>query len=297
MELDFPSVDFLFIDEVQDLNPVQHALVPLMCPSGRTVIVGDPYQSIYAFRGADSESIPKLKAQLDAETLPLTVTWRCPRSHVELAKQLVPDFDAAPEAAEGIVEHADETVIDQCSAGDMVLCRANAPIISACLRMVRQHRRAIVRGRALGDQLKTIVRKLDASTVAQLVRAIQVWRAKEIERLERKDGTDHLIEQVEDKAACLEAIAETCGSPAEVPGVIDNLFADDIASNRVTFSSVHRAKGSEARNVAYIQIPFSEARDRRRPPQPWELDQRRNLRYVALTRSMERLTLVTPRGR
>jgi hypothetical protein len=53
-----------------------------------------------------------------------------------------------------------------------------------------------------------------------------------------------------------------------------------------------RAKGSEADRVTVIQIPYTETRDRDRPPAPWEVQQRKNLEYVALTRSRRTLTLV-----
>jgi hypothetical protein len=252
------------------------------------------HNSIYSFRGAATDSIPKLRDRLGAKTMPLTVTWRCPRSHVELARELVPDFEAAPNAAEGTIERGRLDLIDSAGPGDMVLCRANAPIVSACLHAVANRRRAYVRGRAIGDSLLAVVRKLnDPATILEMIRNLARWRAQEIARLDAKDGTEDLIEQVEDRAACLEAIASSCSSPAEVPGVIGQLFADGDANGRITFSSVHRAKGSEARNVTYIQVPYSEKRDRVNPPQDWEISQRRNLRYVALTRSMDRLTLVS----
>lgn len=290
----FPDVDDLFIDECQDLNPVQHEMAERLSGSGRTVIVGDPYQSIYAFRGADSDSIPTLRRKLNAKTLPLTVTFRCPQRHVELARQLVTDFEAAPEAPEGVLSEGSKDLIDLAVPGDMVLCRANAPVIQACLRQIRNLVPAIVRGRAIGDSLLAIAKGLgDPATIPDFITMLSRWEAKEIARLDAKDGSKDLIEQVVDKASGLEAIASACQSPAEIPGVINRLFADDDAASRVTFSSVHRAKGSEAHNVTYIQIPYSEKRDKQRPPQPWELDQRRNLRYVALTRSMHSLTLVS----
>jgi DNA helicase-2/ATP-dependent DNA helicase PcrA len=290
----FPDVDFLFIDECQDLNPVQHELAERMCSSGRTIIVGDPYQSIYAFRGADSQSIPKLREKLDAKTMPLTVTFRCPRKHVELARQLVPDFESAPGAPDGELIVGTKELIDGARPGDMVLCRSNAPVISACLKQIANLVPAIVRGRAIGDSLLSIVRRVgDPPTIQDFIKAVDRWKAREISRLEAKDGSDDLIEGVVDRALSLEAVASVCESPTEIPSVIDRLFADDDASNRVTFSSVHRAKGSEARRVTYIQIPYSEKRDKARPPQQWERDQRRNLRYVALTRSLESLTLVS----
>jgi hypothetical protein len=290
----FPSVDFLFIDECQDLNPVQHELAERLSGSGRTIVVGDPFQAIYAFRGADSDSIPKLRDRLNALTMPLTVTWRCPRSHVELARTLVGDFTAAPEAPEGILEASDMKAVEDAQLGDLVLCRANAPVIAACLKAIARRVPAIVRGRSIGDQLLTVHRKVDdAGSIGAWLRNLDIWRAKEVDRLEARDGTESLVEAVMDKAACLLAIGSSCDSPSEIPGVIGRLFSDDNAENRVTFSSVHRAKGSEARRVHYIQVPYSEKRDKVRPPQPWEVQQRKNLRYVALTRSLDYLNLVT----
>jgi DNA helicase-2/ATP-dependent DNA helicase PcrA len=285
----FPSQDFLFIDECQDLNPVQHALAERMAGGGRTVIVGDPFQAVYGFRGADTDSIPNLRDQLGAKTLPLTVTFRCPKSHVALARELVPDFEAAAEAPEG--ELATGKLDDLASAGpgDLVLCRANAPLVSACLDAIRNRRRAVMRGRAFGDQLAAVLRRIDAPTILELITGIQRWKARELAKYESRDGCEDLVEQVSDKADALEAIADTCDSPAEVPGVIQELFDDRAdAATRITFSSVHRAKGSEARRVLFLDKPYCD----RKPPAAWEADQRRNLRYVALTRSLQSLTLI-----
>jgi hypothetical protein len=252
------------------------------------------HNSIYAFRGADSESMAKLERQLEADVLPLTVSFRCPRSHVELVQGMVADFEAAPDAPDGTLARTGPESIEGAGPGDLVLCRANAPLVSNCLRLIRDRRRAVVRGRAIGDQLNAIARKIEADTVPEMIRGIRKWYAKEVERLERKDGTEHLMEAALDKALSLEAIADSCSSPAEVPGVVSDLFADDDPGQCVTFSTVHRAKGSEARDVRYIQVPYSEKRDAFRQPQQWELDQRRNLRYVALTRSLDSLILITP---
>ncbi|TFG50525.1 MAG: helicase-exonuclease AddAB subunit AddA [Candidatus Brocadiia bacterium] len=44
---------FIFVDEYQDINPVQQRILDLLCEKGRLFVVGDIKQSIYAFRGAD----------------------------------------------------------------------------------------------------------------------------------------------------------------------------------------------------------------------------------------------------
>ena len=112
-------------------------------------------------------------------------------------------------------------------------------------------------------------------------------------RLESREGCEDLMEQVTDKADCLDAIADSCASPVEIPHAIRQLFDDQADPSRfTTFSTIHRAKGSESRRVFLIDIPYSDAIDKKRPPSPWEITQRENLRYVALTRSLDSLYFV-----
>lgn len=294
-DLRFPAVDALFIDEAQDLNPVQHELAARLCRSGRLILIGDPFQAIYGFRGADSRSIDTLSERAGARAMPLTVSFRCPAAHAELARRIVPDFEAHPDAPAGTVEScAPAELPSRLRPGDLVLCRSNAPLLSLCLKAIAGRVPPTMRGRAIGDSLTTILRKVGADrigTTAQLGREVERWRAREVERLSARDGTEDLVEQANDRAACLQAIAETCASPAEIPGVIVALFDDVDKDGRVTFSSVHRAKGSEARRVHYLRVPYSEPRDRDRPVPAWVAQQRRNLEYVALTRSLDHLTL------
>ena len=44
---------YVFVDEYQDINPVQKAILDLLADQGNTFVVGDVKQSIYAFRGAE----------------------------------------------------------------------------------------------------------------------------------------------------------------------------------------------------------------------------------------------------
>lgn len=292
--LPFTPVDLLFIDEAQDLNPVQHELVDQLVGGGRVVIVGDPLQAIYGFRGADSRSMATMADRLGPASLPLTVTFRCPQSHVRLANELVPDLEAAPGNAEGELErsHDIDAALAGLQAGDLVLCRKSAPLIGACLRLIADRRRATMRGRAIGEQLLTIVRRIAADSISEFGLGVDRWEGREVDRLARRDGTEQLVEQVRDKAASLQAIAASCSTPSEIPTAIAELFRDDDPAGYVTFSSVHRAKGSEARRVTFLDIPYGQAPRGREVP-AWELEQRRNLRYVALTRSLEHLHLVS----
>lgn len=289
----------LFIDEVQDLNAAQHALAPLLAGGGRVIAIGDSFQAVNIFRGADTDSMPRLRAALAGEPCwaaralaeyPLTVTFRCPASHVALANKYVADLQALPDAPEGEIGRAlfGEMVAD-CLPGDLVICPTNAPVVSACLKLIAQRRQAYVRGRALGDQLVTILRGLgDPATVREAALGVERWRGKELLRLADTDGIEDLVESVGDRADGLQAVLSACQSPGEAEGLIARLFSDDKREGVVTFSTIHRAKGDEASNVWLVEAPV------RKPKKDWQVQQNRNLRYVGLTRSKHRLTFVEP---
>ena len=102
--LNVGKFDVVFVDEAQDLNQAQIAMVlSANKMDGRIIAVGDPAQSIYQFRGADSEAIPNFINKLGAKTLPLSVTYRCPKRVVSLAQEIVPDIMASPGAKDGTV--------------------------------------------------------------------------------------------------------------------------------------------------------------------------------------------------
>ncbi len=44
---------YIFVDEYQDINPVQQKIIDMLCGSAKVFVVGDVKQSIYAWRGAD----------------------------------------------------------------------------------------------------------------------------------------------------------------------------------------------------------------------------------------------------
>lgn len=295
----FPACDGLFLDECQDFNPTQHQLIPLMSRAGRVVAVGDRHQAINAFRGADMDSIPNLEKQLgQAERglarYPLTITFRCPKSHVALANALVPDLTAHESAPDGAVEH-DATLdqlLDRARPGDLVICPTNAPVVSACLKKLARRQPAYVRGRAIGEQLLSILRGVpEPRTVADACKGVDAWRSRELNRLALLDGVEDVIESVQDRANGLQAILSACESPAEAEPLIGSLFSDDRRHVAVTFSTVHRAKGDEAGTVWLIEAEQRAAR------RDWQARQARNLRYVALTRSKDRLIFVNPEDR
>jgi DNA helicase II / ATP-dependent DNA helicase PcrA len=69
---------FIFVDEYQDINGVQHAIVRLLAgPTGSVTAIGDPHQSIYGFRGADVSFFASFAVDFPgAQLLALTENYR-----------------------------------------------------------------------------------------------------------------------------------------------------------------------------------------------------------------------------
>src|SRR5262249_59957088 len=78
------AYDVVLVDEYQDTDPAQEALLHALAGDGRELIaVGDPDQSIYAFRGADPRGIarfPQLFRTPDARAARVIALRTCRRS-------------------------------------------------------------------------------------------------------------------------------------------------------------------------------------------------------------------------
>lgn len=78
--------DEVLIDEGQDLNPLQWKIIDALIPHTRIFMVGDDGQSIYAFRGADFESIHSFETRVPAgQILKLEENHRSGQGILDLA--------------------------------------------------------------------------------------------------------------------------------------------------------------------------------------------------------------------
>lgn len=272
--------DRVFIDETQDLNPCQIALA-LGCvkPAGRIVAVGDDRQAIYGFRGADKNAIGRVVASLGAKTLPLSITYRCPKAVVRLANAIVPDLQPAPTAPEGVVEEMEWVKVAPLLApGTFVISRTNAPLVREMLCLVRQGKRATMLGRDFASGLAGLVRKSKASSLLELRHWLDRWEERETARLEAQDRDPG---PVRDRADTLRALMRGAETVAEVLSTIDNYFADNAAKDAVVFASTHKAKGLEADRVVLMADTYRAGRN----------TEEDNLWYVAVTRARSHLVL------
>jgi DNA helicase-2/ATP-dependent DNA helicase PcrA len=271
----------VFCDEAQDLNKAQLELALMhLKEGGRFMATGDKFQALYGFAGADSASIDNIISRLQAKTLPLTITYRCPKAVVRLAQTIVPSLEHAPNAEEGIVRDvSEEEMKKNVKGGDYILSRVNAPLISLCMYFLKNGRPASIAGRDVGTGLVSLIKKSKAKSISEFLDYIESWRNRECGRLaaKRKDTTS-----VEDRADCLIALCEGAVSLNDVKQNIEKLFSDVGPSERIMLSSIHRAKGGERDNVWVLAKTL-------RTKQGGE---EANIAYVAYSRAKKSLYLV-----
>ncbi|ENW08112.1 ATP-dependent helicase [Acinetobacter beijerinckii] len=80
----------LLVDEMQDTNPLQWALLQPLVGKVKLFCVGDDAQSIYGFRGADFENIHHFKERVpDVEVLTLEMNYRSTQGILDLSNWLL----------------------------------------------------------------------------------------------------------------------------------------------------------------------------------------------------------------
>lgn len=282
-----PSCDVVFVDESQDLNPIQIELLARM--KATIVAVGDTNQAIYGFRGADPEAIATIKEKLGATELPLSICYRCPKKVVQEAKTIVPQIEASEDAKEGVVDSIKfEMLQKSINDGDYVLCRVTAPLVQQCLKLISSGRKGTVLGRDIGQGLVTLVENLAGDSIEAFLNNLNDYYAKESDKLKKRNKEMELA-TLEDKVATLHALADNAETLAELIAKINSIFSDT-ASAGVTFSTIHKAKGLEAQKVFILRpdlLPHPLAK------LPWQQQQEKNLKYVAITRALDTLVWVT----
>ena len=287
------SCDVLFVDERQDLSRLQQALARKA--GERLVIVGDTRQAIYGFSGSDCDASARLHGELTAEPAgltdcPLTVSFRCPRSHVALAQHVVSHIEAAESAADGYVYHIEPDELHrEVKPGDMVICRSNAPLIDAAYRLLTARVPALVKGRDVGTGLMDLVKMLKAATPEELGKKLVDYERREDARLERRSASDEQIQSLRDRVESLDTLASQHESIDALLATIRQLFSDDVAdrAGKVVLSSVHRAKGLEANRVVILKP--EKLGDSHKRSRDWERVQNLNIAYIAMTRSKSEL--------
>ena len=292
-----PKYDFVFVDECQDLNKAQHHLIELMSHQNtRTISVGDRNQAIYGFAGADSESFDNLLNRPNTTSLPLSVSYRCGKNIVSLAKRIVPQIEHKLNAHDGIVDY--NASYNKIHDGDMVLCRITAPLVTLCLEYLKTNRKAYVKGANIGEDLIRLIYRSGKYKVPELM----AWLEFELHKIflilkQKYPKLDDAALKERNAYVNFEEKIDIINSIVNNDRItITNILVEKIKSifldtgSGICLSTIHRAKGLESNNVFILcknLMPSKYAK------LPWEHIQEENLEYVAYSRAKNYLGFIS----
>lgn len=278
----FPQFDNCFVDEAQDLSPIQHLMLERIQSEGsRIIAVGDRHQAIYGFRGASHDSMDILKGKFAMKELPLSTSYRCAQSVVLAAQEFCPEIRWRDGAPEGRLDYANSDP-QEFPEGVMILCRNNAPLFRRILWMVRNKKPCQVLSSFL-DTFQGFIRGFKTKYTSELRAKLDHWYEREKEAAERLNKKGKLI-ALKDKYDTTRQLAEECKTVQEMIDLVKSL---GYSKRGPIFATIHKAKGLEARSI-YLLDP--KLLDGYFAHTPEAKQQEKNLHYVAITRAQHTLT-------
>jgi DNA helicase-2/ATP-dependent DNA helicase PcrA len=298
-----------FVDEAQDLNPLQHALLEAW-RGGRpdVCLVGDPRQAIYGWNGADHTTMTEVERAYPGVTvITLSTNYRC-------SPQVVSAAAAALHASGQVDDTASNRPDGQAMRVETFpTAEAEAAGVTSAIRTALHHHNAsaIAVLARTNDQLTAVERLLaDADiatrratgrspldlTLGEAYRttsreALAVWADEQFTHI---DPIRRRVSEAADRfLASQEPGAFRTWVEAHSP--FEDLENED-ASNAVSLLTFHGAKGREwpvvfVTGVEDGLIPHSSALS------PAQRSEEARLFYVAITRAVDQLVLTRAEAR
>jgi DNA helicase II / ATP-dependent DNA helicase PcrA len=267
----FPRFPRVYVDEDQDLSPVNHALLDRLV-KGRLGAVGDRWQSIYGFRGAETNGVDKIKAKYNMHEMPLSVSFRCPENIVKAVHWRVPNMRWIKSG--GVYDELQVLDPMQIPEGSAIICRNNAPLFRAAFALLSRKRSVQVAGSDVGPKIIRLLGKVGnpGDSAEDLLYKIDVWQNHQLE-------TTNSPQTVMDTAECMKVFASWGNSMEQAIGYARHIFAQQ---GTIHLTTGHKAKGMEWNTVYHLDKHLL-----------GKEDQDLNLKYVITTRAKQELFEIT----
>lgn len=295
--------DFIFIDEAQDSSIMQQELIKKCFKRGaRFIAIGDEFQCINAFAGADQDAFKKFRQAPNTVILNLPISYRCPKKVIELALEILGGeiIEPADHAIDGEIRY-DVSPYDP-KDDDMVLCRNRAQLVKLYMQYTERNKKSYLKGRNIGDAFKKVIEETGQDFLSRdmmcdgvfprLYKSLfeMIAREMELTGLEYEDvvNTQKVMDAIDTINALL-VLAQGLTWKNDLINKIDMIFTDD-ACEGVCLTTIHKAKGLEANNV---YILCNSLMPSRYATKKWEIEAEQNLIYVAVTRAKKTLNYIS----
>ena len=314
-----PSFDVLFIDEAQDLSPLQWRMVrALWAKADKTYIAGDDDQAIFRWAGADVDTFIALKEEVD-QIDTLEQSYRIPGGPIhELSQKIIRnvsnryDKEYMPRQEQGdLTRYSDVTQIDMSHGEWLVLSSANYffdDVKDLCelhgWYYSHKHKNSVKLDLLLAIQTWEKWRRVEHALPVASIKNIYSYLGDNVTKGYRTGKTfdeneeGYYIEEcVSDHGLQTQDVwyKAFAGLDIDTENYIRNMLANDekITQNpRITLSTIHAAKGGEADNVLILPDITKSAVDN----DDINPDELHRLFYVAVTRAKKSLHILEPRN-
>lgn len=280
--------DFFAVDESQDNPMIRNFIISQFARNCRVIIVGDDFQAVYAWAGAESDSLHKAYEMLEnCKRMPLTTNFRCDKSIIKQAQTIVPDIQAMDSKPDGIFE-ADFSVEDyykEFKPGDVAIARTNRVLIAQCFKYLKNGKKATIQGADFADKLKGTIESFKATDPKDFLDKLRMWYEAICQNTD-----DNPSEAASEKYECLRWLASGCLTMEQIDNRIEAIFSDVRDDNSFKFCSAHRSKGLEWPRVFVLEHSKFSLTNPKIPKIVAE--QEPNLKYIAYTRAQNGLYLV-----
>ena len=297
-----PKLDITFIDEAQDLSPIQWKMVDIICKNSKHVILaGDDDQAIYGWAGAD---VKKFQQILSKKDIILPQSYRVPSMVQHIADQIlnrIPDdrrvkkqWSARPEM--GTVSHIT-------SFEDLPLYKDNWLILG---RYNDRLHKLMPRLKDMGIYYQFKGRKSFKVSLFRTIINYTRWQKGELLSLsEVKDVLECVGSNLKPTEEKMYDLAEFNFDKTInwfdvfVVDYEECLYIREMLSNgeklsqdaRVKLSTIHAAKGGEADNVLLILDNTKTIRESTERSED-KADEENRVWYVGVTRTKQNLYIL-----
>jgi DNA helicase-2/ATP-dependent DNA helicase PcrA len=314
-----PSFEVLFIDEAQDLSPLQWRMVrALWKKANKTYIAGDDDQAIFRWAGADVDTFIALKEEVDHINT-LSQSYRIPGGPIhEMSQKIIRNVSNRydkyymPRQEMGdLTRYSDVTQVDMSQGEWLVLTTANHfldDIKDLCELQgwyySHKHRNSIKLDLLLAIQTWEKWRTIETTLPVASIKNIYSYLGDNVTKGYQKGKTmdeneeGYYIEEcTSDHGLQTQDVWYKAfdGLDTDTENYIRNMLSNKekiTQTPRITLSTIHGAKGGEADNVLLLPDITKSAADHN----DINPDELHRLFYVAVTRAKKSLHILEPKN-